>query len=302
MQPSSGQFGRTLEPGLRKIFFETYKEKPSKMGKVMNVLNSQKAVETDYRMGGFTLWNEKGTQDATEYEEMLSGDPIFYRHKTFSKGMQVEKELMDDQQYNVMNKRAKALARTARATVETHGASLYNNAFATNGYDGVPLISASHPRLDGGTAITNLIAPTALSESAVETAVKMGHDMVDERGIQVEFKPKILLVPGALEITARKILESIQSTTPGGASVFAKNDKNIIADSNIELVVWDYLSSATAWFMIDPDLLDVNFFWRERLSFKGENDFDTDIAKYKGRMRYSYGWSDFRGVIGSAGA
>lgn len=302
MQPSSGQFGRTLEPGLRKIFFETYNEKPSVKGKVMNVLDSSKAVETDYRMGGFSLWNEKGTQDATEYEELLSGDPIFYRHKTFSKGFQIEKELMDDQQYNVMNKRAKGLARTARATMETHAASIYNSAFATNGYDGVPLISASHPRLDAGGNITNLITPTALSESALETAAKMGHDMVDERGIQVQFKPRILLVPGALEITAKKIVESVNSTTPGGSAAFAKNDKNIMAEYGWEVVVWDYLTSATAWFVIDPSLNEINFFNREKLSFKGDGDFDTDVAKYKGRMRYSYGWSDFRGVIGCAGA
>jgi len=33
-----------------------------------------------------------------------------------------------------------------------------------------------------------------------------------------------------------------------------------------------------------------------------ENDFDTDNAKYKARMRFSVGWNDPRGVFGSAGA
>jgi hypothetical protein len=42
--------------------------------------------------------------------------------------------------------------------------------------------------------------------------------------------------------------------------------------------------------------------WREKLSFKNETDFDTDVAKYKGRMRFSYGWSDHRGIIGSDGS
>jgi hypothetical protein len=33
-----------------------------------------------------------------------------------------------------------------------------------------------------------------------------------------------------------------------------------------------------------------------------DNDFDTENAKYKATSRYSFGWSDARGVYGSAGA
>ena len=51
----SQQFGRLLEPGLRKIFMDTYTEVPTQYSQVFNVQNSTKAIETDLRMGGFGL-------------------------------------------------------------------------------------------------------------------------------------------------------------------------------------------------------------------------------------------------------
>ena len=32
------------------------------------------------------------------------------------------------------------------------------------------------------------------------------------------------------------------------------------------------------------------------------NDFDTENAKFKASARYSFGWTDFRGIYGSPGA
>ena len=35
--------------------------------------------------------------------------------------------------------------------------------------------------------------------------------------------------------------------------------------------------------------------------FKGEEAFDNFVAKYRGYMRYSFGVSDWRGLVGSTG-
>jgi hypothetical protein len=104
--------------------------------------------------------------------------------------------------------------------------------------------------------------------------------------------PKILVVPGALEFTAEKIAKSIQ--LPGTNN----NDINPMR-GRFQVIVLDYLTDSNNWFLLDPDLHELNFFWREKLNFKSTDDFDTDIAKYKGRMRFSYGWSDHRGVLGA---
>ena len=46
---------------------------------------------------------------------------------------------------------------------------------------------------------------------------------------------------------------------------------------------------------------ELNFFWRVKPEFKNEEDFDTFVSKYRGYMRYSLGFSDWRGMVGSTG-
>ena len=48
-------FGRLLEPGLRKIFFETYGEVPEQFSKIYKVNTSKKASETDFGLGASGL-------------------------------------------------------------------------------------------------------------------------------------------------------------------------------------------------------------------------------------------------------
>ena len=52
----STNFGKLLEPGLRKIFFETYDEIPEQYSKIYNVHTSNSATETDHGMGAFGDW------------------------------------------------------------------------------------------------------------------------------------------------------------------------------------------------------------------------------------------------------
>jgi len=293
-----GNFAKLLEPGLRKIFFEGYKEKPEQYSKVFNVNNSKKAIETDLRMGGFTMWNQKGTTDSTEYEEIPNPDIVQYIHKTFSKGFTVEKEMVDDEQYNQIQKKARALGRAARSTIEHHAGSVFRNAFKSlpTNFRGEPLVSDKHTRLDGGTT-SNFIGRLTLNEQNLEIALKLAAEQVDERGLKIQMTPKLLVVPPALQFTAEKIVKS--SLLPGTDY----NDINPMK-GRFQVVVLDYIGAVDGgsdnyWFLIDPDIHELNWFWRERLNFKRATDFDTDQAKYKGRMRFSYGWSDHRGVLGA---
>jgi hypothetical protein len=43
-------------------------------------------------------------------------------------------------------------------------------------------------------------------------------------------------------------------------------------------------------------------FERSPIKTAMEGDFDTGNMRYKARERYSFGWSDFRGIFGSPGA
>jgi phage major head subunit gpT-like protein len=303
----SQAFGRLLEPGLRKIFMETYKELPEQYSKIFNVQNSNKAIETDLRMGGFGLWDKKDSAGMVQFQDPTDTVALQYIHEEFASGFTVERKLVDDEQYNQIGKMSKALGRAARATIETKAAEVLNNAFTVNGFDGVPLISNTHKRLDGGTMSNRLqatdggIVDGKLSDRNLKAAFIQMRRQVDDKGILIQTKPSKLVVTPAWEFTARTILESANISANGSGSGNT-NDKNTI-QGRVEVVVMDYVTTnPDAWFLIDSAVAELNFFWRKRLEFKQDEDFSTMQAKYRGYMRFSAGYSDYRGVFGSIGS
>ena len=64
-----------------------------------------------------------------------------------------------------------------------------------------------------------------------------------------------------------------------------------------------YFSDTDAWFIITNVPDGMKHFERRSDDFSvGENDFDTENARYKATARYVFGWTDPRAVFGSAGA
>lgn len=297
----SQPFGKLLEPGLRKLFFETYNELPEQFSKIYKVNTSKKAKETDYGLGAFGDWEERADElDTVAYAKLSPGLERTYIHKAFTKGFMVGRELYDDEQYNVINKFPKALARAGRAKVEKDAMLPLINGFDPDKpiYDGQPLFSNAHPLLDSNKTGDNLVTGV-LNEANLKIALKTMRETLDEAGNLIQLVPDLLVVPPALEHTA---LEIIKSTHKPGTDY---NDINTLA-GKLKVVVMDYLGEAvggsdTAWFVMDSKRHELNFFWRVKPEFKHGEEFDNFVAKYRGYMRYSFGVSDWRGIVGSQG-
>lgn len=292
----SPQWGRLLEPGLRKIFFENYPEKSEQFNKIFQVNSSKKQKEYDLILGGFTPWANKAEKGSVVYQDPANGYEITYTHNSFASGFKVTREMNDDEQYNVINKLPKALAHSGRTKVDTDAAAVLNAGFdgvTRPIYDGKALFAADHPLKGGGTA-SNLITGT-LNDANLKIAIQAMHEAPDETGNKIQYNPTKLIVPRSLEFVAREIVGSERKS---GTDF---NDMNTLKGS-LEVVVYDYLTDDDAWFIQDPNVSELNFFWRVKPEFKHEEDFDTLEAKYRGYMRYSYGVSNFRGIVGSTGA
>ena len=63
-----------------------------------------------------------------------------------------------------------------------------------------------------------------------------------------------------------------------------------------------YLTDSDAWFICTDVPNGLKHFVRSPLSNSMDGDFDTGNVRYKARERYSFGWSDPRGMWGSEGA
>ena len=306
------RFGKLLEPGLRKIFFESYTAIPEQFPMIYNVNKSSKAKETDWGMGAFGDWTLRADQFAeVAYKTLSPGLERTYTHDAFTQGFMITKEMADDEQYGQMNKMAKAMGRSGRAKVEKDAIKVITLGFATllDGttantggeiYDGSFLFAADHPLLDSADVGDNLVTG-ALTDATLKAAIIKMRETVDEAGNLIQAKGDKLIIPPALEDAARRILHSTQ------LSGTDYNDTNeYLTGSGIKIVVMDHLSAAaggsdTVWVLQDSTLNEMNFFWRTKPEFKWTEDFDTFVAKYRGYMRYSFGVSDWRGNVGSLG-
>jgi phage major head subunit gpT-like protein len=305
-------FGKLLEPGLRKIFFETYDELPEQYSHVYNLNTSSKAKETDFGLGAFGDWTKRASQlSEVDYKTLSPGLERTYTHEAFTQGFMVTREMHDDDQYRQIEKMPKAMARAGRAKVEKDAMTTLVNGFFEdanadlvndnpNIYDGEALFSDNHPLLDSAGVGSNLITGV-LNDANLKKAIQKMREIPDEAGNLAQFKVTKLIVPPALEDTAIRLVGSDRITGT------ANNDTNkFLKQYGIEVVVMDYLGagaggSDTAWYVQDGSRHELNFFWRVRPEFKWEEDFDTLVAKYRGYMRYSFGVSDWRGIIGSTG-
>ena len=216
----------------------------------------------------------------------------------YALGFIITREIYEDDQYDVVGKKkANALARSMRQTKEIVGANVYNRAFSSSytGGDGIMLINSAHLNVAGGT-YSNVIAAD-LSEAALEQATIDIEGFTDDRGLIIAAKPKSLIIPRQLRFEAHRILKS------DGRTGTDLNDPNALKEQGLfgNVVVNHFLTDVDAWF-IRTDVPDgMKYFERSGDQFEMDNDFDTENAKFKATARYSFGWSDPRGLYGSQG-
>jgi phage major head subunit gpT-like protein len=289
------QFAELYEPKLREVFFEAYDELPEQYTDVFNVNPSKKATETDYHVASLGMWGK--FTGAVEYEDYEPGKTVSYTHEMYAHGIQVPITAAEDDLYGVIGpagegtKRTKALARGARARVETLASDVLNNGFTNTGYDGKALFATDHPMVNGSTNSNKIT--DALSTTGIQNARLALRALTDDKGIKMQCVGNTLIVPVNLEYTAMELMQSdLKPGTPN-------NDKNVTGRMIKKLVVLDYLTDTNNWFLADSSRHQLNFFWRIKPEFKRDEDIDHFVLKFVGRMRFSVGYSDYRGIVGS---
>ncbi len=290
---NSENFGYLLDPGLRKIFMDEYALPEGQVDALFGVEKSNKATEYDLGVGGVGDLEEfNGT---IPYDDFKQQYRVSYTHKEWVKGMKVERKLVDDDLYSIINKRPAILALAAKRTREKHGSQVFNNAFNTTvfaGGDGLALCASAHTRVGTSATVSNA-GSTALSATAVEATRLLMRSFTDETDNLLTARGDTLLVPPALEETAWEIVTST------GKLGTADNDPNF-SKGKYKIIVWDYLADSNNWFMIDSRMAKMYLKWFNRIptEFNKDKDFDTYVSKWSVYTRYSYGFSDWTWLYG----
>jgi hypothetical protein len=301
MSMNRASFAKMLEPGLNTLFGLEYDSYPPEYAAVFSSNTSSKAFEEDVLLQGFGAAPTKTEGAAISYDDASQGWTARYQHETIALAFAITEEAEEDGQYgSIASRYTKALARSMASTKELKAANVLNFA-QTAGYtggDGVTLLSASHPTRAGNQS--NVLGTAAdLSETSLESVLINIADMKDDRGLRIAAQGKTLVIPTAYTFTADRILQSnLQNDTANNAINAIKNNGYLPGGSH----VMRRLTDSDGWF-VTTDVPDgLKMFQRSPMKKGMEGDFETGNVRYKVRERYSFGFTDWRGIFGSEGA
>jgi hypothetical protein len=297
---TSSSFAKLLWPGLNSVYGKEYADYPVEWEQLFEKNTSDRAYEEDLGLSSFGLAAVKAEGAPIQYDTERQGFTSRYNHVVYALGFIVTREIYEDDQYGKVGaQKAKALARSMRQTKEINGANIFNYAFDSSyaGGDGKEMIATDHPNVSGGTWSNELTVASDLSEAALEQAVIDIAGFRDDRGLLIAAKPQKLVIPYQQQFEAHRILGA------NGRVGTDLNDPNAIKDMSIfkDVVVNHYFTDPDAWFVLTDVKDSLKYFERRADQFEMDNDFDTENAKFKATARYSFGWSDPRGVYGSQG-
>lgn len=297
-----GAFGKSLWPGVNKFYGDAYNELPQEFMDLYAKNTSDKAFEEDVGISGFGLASTLNEGESVNYDAMQQGFVTRYNHTKFGIGFIITSEMIDDDQYMIVaKKRAQALAFSMRQTKEIVAANVFNRAFNSSytGGDGLELCSTAHLNVSGGTWANELAVSADLSEAALEQASIDVMNYTNDRGLRIAVMPQTLHIPPALVFEAERILKS---PLQAGNSNNDINAIKMMGKFSGGVKINHYFTDTDAWF-IRTNIPDGMKYWERKAdSFSEDNDFDSDNLKYKAIARYTFGWTDPRGVYGSPGA
>ena len=302
MAISRAQLTKELEPGLNALFGMEYSRYENEHEEIFEAENSDRAFEEEVLISGFGNAPVKREGDGVEFDTAYEGFTARYTHETIALAFALTEEAVEDNLYDRLGARyTKALARSMAHTKQVKAANVLNNAFSSSytGGDGVSLVNSAHTLAGGGTYSNTPSTQVDLNETSLEDALITISTFVDDRNLPLALQGMKLIVPPQLQFVADRLLE-----TPGRVGT-ADNDINAIKNMGMipeGYAVNHFLTDTDAFFILTDCPDGMKHFVRTPISTNMEGDFDTGNVRFKARERYSFGWSNPRGIYGSQGA
>ena len=302
MAINRAQLVKELEPGLNALFGLEYDRYENEHAEIFDSENSDRAFEEEVMLSGFAQAPVKGEGAAVTYDTAQETYTSRYSHETVALAFALTEEAIEDNLYDSLSARyTKALARSMASTKQVKAANVLNNGFNSSfpGGDGKELFATDHPTLTGGDGSNEPSTAADLNETSLENAMIDIAALTDERGIKINVQARKLIVPPQLQFVAERVLK-----TPGRVGT-SDNDLNAMRSMGMlpdGYVVNHYLTDTDAFFIKTDAPNGMKHFVRSPMATGMEGDFETGNVRYKARERYSFGFSDWRGMYGSKGA
>ena len=295
------QLVKELEPGLNALFGLEYDRYENQHTEIFDEESSDRAFEEEVMLGGFANAAVKPEGQGVTYEDAQETFTARYTHETVALAFSLTEEAVEDNLYDKISTRyTKALARSMANTKQIKAANILNNAFNASfaGGDGKELCATDHPTLSGNQK-NELSTAADLNETSLEQMLIDIADMKDERGLKIALQGVKMIIPVQLQFVAERLMKS------AGRVGTADNDINALRNMGMVpqgYVVNNFLTDTDAFFIKTDSPNGLKHFVRAPIRTAMEGDFDTGNVRYKARERYSFGFSDWRGIFASPGA
>ena len=297
----STDFRSIVEPILNEAFDGVYDQRSDEW---KQVFREEQGIPRNYHeepvLFGFGAAPELPDGTAVTYQ---SGGVLFikrYQYKVYGLAFALTKVLVEDGDHiRIGQTYAKHLAQSLVETKETLAANVLNRAFngAYAGGDGKSLVATDHPIMSG-TFSNQLSTAAALSQTSLEQILIQVRNAVDNNGKRIRLNPTKLVVSPSNVFQAEVLLKSVLRTGTGNNDINPVKSMGLLSGGQANL---SRLTSTTAWWVETDAPEGLKLMMRRKLEKSMEGDFETDSMRFKSTERYDLGWTDPRGVYGTAG-
>ena len=297
--PTSSQgMSYLLDEVVSGVAFESFFEEAFLMPSLYSVRGSVSRRERLASFSGLTKYGVKNPSAQAEEDENANAYEKDFVHVSYAKKVPIERELVDDQDWGLLEDIGRQLGIMAQYTMEEAAAQLFLDATTGLTYrsEDAAAICSAHTAKDGSTITNN--GTSALSMSSIKTTRTAMRKFTNHRGNLLSIRPNALLVAPDNEETAWEIVRST------GRPDTAERADNFYRGA-FQLFVWDFLSEAIdngdddQWFMLDLRNLAMNLLWFQRVALEvfGDGNLFSGTRNVGGYYRASHGIRDYRGIF-----
>ena len=297
----STDFRSVVEPILNEVFDGVYDQRADEW---KGVFKEVKGIPRNYHeepvMYGFGAAPELPDGMAVTYQ---SGGVLFlqrYLYKVYGLAFALTKVLVEDGDHiRIGQTYARHLAQSLVETKETLAANILNRAFNGSyvGGDGKSLVATDHPIVNGVFS-NQLSSAAALSQTSLEQMLIQIRNAVDNNGKRIRLTPKKIVTGPSNVFQAEVLLKSVLRSGTADNDINPVKSMGLLAEGQANL---SRITSTTAWWVQTDAPEGLKLVMRRGLEKSMEGDFETDSMRYKATERYALGWTDPRGVFGTAG-
>ena len=291
---SQANWPRLVQKDLSIVFDDQYRQFESMLGAVCTQQEATQGTERDLEVGDIGSMSQF-SEGSIAFSSPTQGYVKDVTEEQWTIGIKATRQLLRNDLYGVLKKRAAALADSVRDRREATGATPFVDGFTSSFTTGdtLSLFNTAHTNAQNSLTQSNR-GTSAFSPAAVEATRLLMLKFQTNAGNKMAVRMDMLIVPADIEERAYELIKS------SGQVNTANNNRNF-HQGKYKLVVWEnYLSDVNNWFAADSKLLKRNLIYREwePTQFFRSGEFDTLVSKYAAYTSINISCVDWRQLYG----